>query len=70
MDYNDYKTLRVGLANGIARVTLDNGAINLLDKPMFKELLRLVDQLAADDAVRVVIPSAASTVLLPYVSYR
>ena len=37
MDYSDYQTLRVDLANGIARVTLDNGAINLLDKPMFKD---------------------------------
>ena len=60
MDYRDYKTLRVDLANGIARITLDNGAINLLDKPMFKELLRLVDQLAVDDAVRVVILCSAN----------
>ena len=60
MDYSDYKTLRVDLAQGIARVTLDNGAINLLDKPMFKELLRLVDQLAADEAVRVVVLASAN----------
>ena len=60
MNYADYKTLRVDLANGIARITLDNGAINLLDKPMFKELLRLVDQLAADDAVRVVVLASAN----------
>jgi enoyl-CoA hydratase/carnithine racemase len=60
MDYSDYKTLRVDLAQGIARVTLDNGAINLLDKPLFKELLRLVDQLAADDAVRVVVLASAN----------
>lgn len=60
MDYSDYKALRVDLANGIARVTLDNGAINLLDKPLFKELLRLVDQLAADDAVRVVVLASAN----------
>ena len=60
MDYSDYKTLRVDLTQGIARVTLDNGAINLLDKPMFKELLRLVDQLAADDAVRVVVLASAN----------
>ena len=59
MDYSDYKTLRVDLGQGIARVTLDNGPINLLDKPMYKELLRLVDQLAADDAVRVVVLASA-----------
>lgn len=60
MDYSGYQTLRVALAQGVARVTLDNGAINLLDKPMFKELLRLVDQLAADDAVRVVVLASAN----------
>ena len=59
MDYSGYQTLRVAVSQGIARITLDNGAINLLDKPMFKELLRLVDQLAADDAVRVVVLGSA-----------
>ena len=62
MPYSDYKTLRVDLARatGVAHVLLDNGAINLLDKPMFKELLRLVDQLAADEAVRVVVLASAN----------
>ena len=60
MNYTDYQTLRVSLRQGIARVTLDNGAINLLDKPMFKELMRLVAQLAADDAVRVVVLCSAN----------
>lgn len=59
-DYTDYRCLRVQLAGGIARVTLDNGAINLLDKPLFKELLRLTDDLAADDAVRVVLLCSAN----------
>ncbi len=60
MNYTDYQTLRVSVTQGIARVTLDNGAINLLDKPMFKELMRLVAQLAADDAVRVVVLCSAN----------
>ncbi len=60
MDDPSYKTLRVRLADGVARVTLDNGPINLLDKPMFKEMLRLVDQLAADDRVRVVVIGSAN----------
>ena len=60
MPYTGYQTLQVTLTQGIARVTLDNGALNLLDKPMFKELIRLVDQLAADDAVRVVILCSAN----------
>ena len=59
-DYTDYKTLRVQHAQGIARVTLDNGPINLLDKALFKELLRLTDQLAADDQVRVVVLCSAN----------
>lgn len=59
-DYSNHHGLRVQLADGIARVTLDNGAINLLDKPLFKALLRLTDDLAADDAVRVVVLSSAN----------
>lgn len=59
MDYDGYTTLRVERAQGIARVTLDHGEINLLDRSMLKELLRLVDQLAADDAVRVVVLGSA-----------
>lgn len=59
-DYSDYKALRVQRAQGVARVTLDNGPINLLDKPLFKELLRLTDQLAADDQVRVVLLCSAN----------
>ncbi|MEN9628355.1 MAG: hypothetical protein RJA10_1582 [Pseudomonadota bacterium] len=54
-----YQTLRLQVAEGVARVTLDHGPINLLDKAMFKELLRLVDQLAADEQVRVVVIGSA-----------
>ncbi len=61
MDYSGYTTLRVALSQGIARVTLDHGEINLLDKPMFKELIRLSEQLAADEQVRVVILRSANT---------
>jgi len=60
MDYSGYQCLRISLRQGVARVTLDNGPINLLDKPLFKELLRLTDQLAADDRVRVVLLCSAN----------
>lgn len=60
MDYSGYTTLRVALLQGIARVTLDNGTINLLDKPMFKELIRLVGDLAADERVRVIVLCSAN----------
>ena len=60
MDYSDYRGLRVELTQGVARVTLANGEINLLDKPLFKEMIRLTEQLAADDQVRVVILRSAN----------
>lgn len=60
MDHGPYPTLRVSLQQGIARVLLDNGPINLLDKPMFKDLLALVPLLAADDRVRVVVLASAN----------
>ena len=60
MDYSDYRCLRVDLTQGVARVTLANGEINLLDKPLFKEMIRLTEQLAADDQVRVVILRSAN----------
>ena len=60
MDYSGYQNLRITLAQGVARVTLDNGAINLLDKPLYKELIRLVAQLAADERVRVVVLCSAN----------
>ena len=60
MDYSDYRCLRVELAQGVARVTLANGEINLLDKPLFKEMIKLTEQLAADDQVRVVILRSAN----------
>ena len=60
MDYSDYRCLRVELTQGVARVTLANGEINLLDKPLFKEMIRLTEQLAADDQVRVVILLSAN----------
>ncbi len=60
MTYGDFRTLRVTLAEGIARVVIDNGEINLLDGSMFVELAGLAATLAADDAVRVVVLSSAN----------
>ena len=60
MPYDDFKTLRVALAAGVARVTLDNGPVNLFDRTMFAELAALGSALAADEAVRVVILHSAN----------
>lgn len=48
-------SLSLAIEAGIARIALDNGPINLLDRTMFKELAALIPQLAADDSVRVLI---------------
>ena len=57
---NGYRSLGVDIADGVARVVLDHGDINLLDGVMFAELAQLVGELAADDAVRVVVLSSAN----------
>ncbi|HUZ08822.1 MAG TPA: hypothetical protein VMU76_01515 [Acidimicrobiales bacterium] len=38
MPYDDYRTIRVALDGGIARVTLDHPPINLLDLELILEL--------------------------------
>jgi enoyl-CoA hydratase/carnithine racemase len=60
MSYDNLNTLRVEVEHGIARVTIDNGEINLFDGPMFMEMLTLAGELATDDAVRVVILRSAN----------
>jgi enoyl-CoA hydratase/carnithine racemase len=55
-----YETLALTSSGGIARVVLDNGDINLLDARMFAELAAVVDRLAGDDDVRVVLFSSAN----------
>ena len=55
MNDDTHKTLNLQVDQGIARVGLDHGPINLLDRHMFVELSRLAAELAADDRVRVVI---------------
>jgi len=54
-----YQTLRVAIADGIATVTIDHPPINLMDVAMIGDLARLVDDLATDDAVRVVVIESA-----------
>lgn len=42
---DQYKTLRVAVRAGIARITLDNGEIHLFDRPVFAELAGLAGEL-------------------------
>lgn len=55
-----YETLRVSVRDdGVATVTIDHPPINLMDLAMIGDLARLVDDLAADDTVRVVVVESA-----------
>jgi len=57
---NEYQTLSLTTSSGIARVEFDNGEINLLDTQMFGELAAVIDGLASDRDVRVVVLSSAN----------
>jgi enoyl-CoA hydratase/carnithine racemase len=58
--YAGYGALSVTLETGVAWVTIDNPPVNLLDLALYPEMMRLVDELAADDAVRVVVLRSAN----------
>ncbi len=51
--------LRVAVDGGICRATIDHPPINLLDLPLMGEIGRLTQEVAADDAVRVLIVDSA-----------
>jgi enoyl-CoA hydratase/carnithine racemase len=59
MAYEDYTALRVEVAGGIARATIDHPPINLLDLVLILELDRFSQEVAADEAVRVVVLDSA-----------
>jgi enoyl-CoA hydratase/carnithine racemase len=54
-----FTTLRIDVADGIARATIDNPPINLLDLTLILELDAFGRDAAADDDVRVVIVDSA-----------
>ena len=58
--YDSYTALRVVVDHGVATVTIDHPPINLFDLRLYPEMRRLVDELAADDAVRVVVLRSAN----------
>ncbi len=59
MAYDDYQSLRIAVASGIAHVTIDHPPINLLDLPLILELDRFGREVEADPAVRVVVLDSA-----------
>jgi enoyl-CoA hydratase/carnithine racemase len=52
--------LKVDVADGIATVTIDNPPINLFDRVLYPAMSQLAGELAADDAVRVVVLQSAN----------
>lgn len=59
MSYDSYRLLKTTVQQGVASVLIDNPPINLLDLPLIEELTRLGNELATDDAVRVVVFASA-----------
>lgn len=52
--------LRVAVEGGVATVTIDHPPINLFDLALYPAMSRMAEQLAADDAVRVVVLRSAN----------
>jgi enoyl-CoA hydratase/carnithine racemase len=59
MSYDDYQRLRIAVADGICRATIDNPPINLLNLELILDLARFAAEVATDDDVRVVIVDSA-----------
>ncbi|WP_410656950.1 enoyl-CoA hydratase/isomerase family protein [Amycolatopsis sp. lyj-112] len=59
MHHEAYATLRVSHEAGIARVTLDNPPVNVLDVALMTDLRRLLTGLRDDDSVRVIVFDSA-----------
>jgi enoyl-CoA hydratase/carnithine racemase len=49
MTYTDYELLHVTSRDGVVRVEIDHPPVNLIDRPLFRELRHLTRELAADD---------------------
>ncbi|MFE4206464.1 enoyl-CoA hydratase/isomerase family protein [Streptomyces goshikiensis] len=60
MHHDAYATLRVSLEGGIARVTLDNPPVNVLNVALMADLRHLLTALRDDDSVRVIVFDSAS----------
>src|SRR3954453_20192388 len=56
----EYETLRVTVADGVARVTIDHPPINLFDLQLMLDLSRCAEEVADDDSVRVVVVDSAN----------
>jgi enoyl-CoA hydratase/carnithine racemase len=64
LGYTEFTALRVDLGTnldeGIARVTIDNGPVNLFDRVLYADMVRVGAQLAEDERVKVVVLQSAN----------
>lgn len=60
MPYRNFERVRVALSDGIATCVIDNPPLNVFDLDLYHEMVKLSDQLASDDNVRVVVMSSAN----------
>jgi enoyl-CoA hydratase/carnithine racemase len=59
VNHDAYRTLRVIPDDGVARVTVDNPPVNVLDVAVMTELRHLLTALASDGAVKVIVFDSA-----------
>ncbi|MBV8947716.1 MAG: enoyl-CoA hydratase/isomerase family protein [Solirubrobacterales bacterium] len=59
MAYDEYELLHVRRHAGVAEVIIDHPPVNLIDRPLFRELRHVVREVAADDQIIVVVLSSA-----------
>ena len=59
MPHDTYATLRVTREDGVARVTVDNPPVNVLDAALMADLRHLLATLRDDDSVRVIVFDSA-----------
>jgi enoyl-CoA hydratase/carnithine racemase len=59
MPHDTYATLRVAREDGVARVTVDNPPVNVLDAALMADLRHLLATLRDDDSVRVIVFDSA-----------
>ena len=60
MSYEGYNLLKIRTDRGVAFVTIDNPPINLLTLELAEELQRFTVEIAADNAVKVVVFDSAN----------
>jgi enoyl-CoA hydratase/carnithine racemase len=56
----DYEQIRVKVDSGVAWASIDNPPINLITLPLFGQLTRLAEDVANDDAIRVLVLRSAN----------